>query len=676
MNGKIGYRSDIDALRAIAVLPVLAFHMDSEFVPGGYLGVDVFFVISGYLITSLLVAELSSGRLDVAAFWRRRILRIVPALLTMVTITFLVGQVLLFAPERHDLALNSTAAILSVGNISHFVNYGGYWGGDSELSPLLHTWSLGVEEQFYLFYPLLFVMVFRLWKKLPFWLLPSLVFTSLALFIYGADEHPDATFYLIPTRVWELAAGGVAATLFLTPMTKWAARASAWTGLLLIFVAYLCAPQDGIGMWNIVSVLGAALIVATRNPEPFSALKINNRVVTFVGLISYSLYLWHYPVIVFSDALNVRFSVALGVLEILGLVFFLAWLSWRFVETPTRKLTRHALVVVSVSFMVAIAAYSMRAWNNQEDLSGYRPTQWAGSLFDVSPGVLWPEKPNRKLDGVSPSVFTGGTNIRVVGDPAYLEGITHYYGGNSIDVMVLGDSHAQMWAPVIDSIMKEKLLSVNYMVANGTEVFFEVPLKSAVKGNAAFTAHQLTEYRKSRLDQIKRLRPEVVIIASRWRESQRQKSHSLMEELNSIGAKVLLIESPPELSIGDRSAPQFFSFIGIRPDKKGNAETDLINWERNSEAESVLGSLLKLCADYCQKIETKDLFLSGGGNAVKVISGNQILYIDDDHLSVAGAEMASNRIKSEIESKLKSLSNGENVTLRVSNDPFFRSEGN
>lgn len=676
MSEKVGYRTDIDALRAIAVLPVIAFHLGSKLVPGGYLGVDVFFVISGYLITGLLVAELSSGRIDIVAFWRRRILRIVPALLVMVISTFLLGQVLLFAPERHDLALNSAAAIFSIGNISHWLNYGGYWGGDSELSPLLHTWSLGVEEQFYLFYPLLLVAIFGVWKKLPLWILPGLVVTSLGLFLYGAERLPNATFYLIPARIWELAAGGVAATLFLTPMGKFAARACAWSGLLLICLAYLFAPEDGIGVWNLVAVMGAVLVVATKNEEPFAILRLNNKLIAFIGLISYSLYLWHYPVIIFSNSMVDRFGVFPNLPGILIVTFLLGWLSWRFVETPTRKRTSKALAVVTVSIAVAISMFSMRAWNSQEDLSGYEQTQWAGSLFDVSPGMLWPEKANQKLDGVSPVVFSGAYGLREVSDPAYLRGITHYYGGNKVNVMVLGDSHAQMWAPVIDKIMREESVSVNYMIANGTEVFFEIPVIQAKKGNAGFTAEQLTEYRRSRLHQVEMLEPKLVIVASRWRNSQLEKSRHLMLALEKVGAKVVLIGSPPELSIGDRSAPQLFSFMGLKQNADGNVDTSRINRERNQESERVLDSIFSFCSDYCQKIETKDLFLTESGNAVRVIGKNRVLYIDDDHLSVAGAEMAMNRIRSAISSEMKALPKGDEVTVRVSNDSLFRSEEN
>ncbi len=152
-SGGVPYRPDIDGLRALAVLPVVLFHLGVPWLPGGFLGVDVFFVISGYLITALLLREFQKGEGGfLLAFWRRRILRILPALLAVVLATVVVGQFLLYAPDRYLLAVNAAGALTSIGNITHWLHYGGYWSADAKDSPLLHMWSLGVEEQFYLVY--------------------------------------------------------------------------------------------------------------------------------------------------------------------------------------------------------------------------------------------------------------------------------------------------------------------------------------------------------------------------------------------------------------------------------------------------------------------------------------------------------------------------------------------
>jgi len=670
VSSKLGYRQDIDVLRAFAVLPVVLYHMDSTLVPGGYLGVDVFFVISGYLITSLLVGELANGNIDLLGFWRRRVLRIFPAMLLMVAVTFIVGQALLFAPERADLALNSAAAILSIGNISHWINYGGYWAASSEASPLLHTWSLGVEEQFYLFYPLLLIITYKFRNRFPYWVLPCLFLTSLSLFLYGADKHPEATFYLIPTRLWELVAGGIIATTFLSPMKALPGRLCSWSGLVLIATAYFMAPADALGIWNVVAVAGASLVVAVKNQEPFSLLGLNNRFFVFVGLISYSLYLWHYPIIVYADAVEERYGESVNVIVVVALMAGTSWFSWRFVEQPLRSMRLAAPYVLSFSVFAAIVVFSLQGWNSKEDLSKFNQTYWAGSLFDVSPGVLWPEKNNPKLDGMSPLAFSGNPEERVVGDPGYIDGITHYYGGDKIDALVLGDSHAQMWGPVLDQIMSELNLSVMYMVANGTEVFFDIPIANANKGNGAFTAAQLTEYRRARINLLQKVRPKVVIMSSRWRQSQIAKSDDLLALIRSQGAQIILIEDPPELTIGDRSAPQYFQFLGIKRDQHGDAKLPRVNVSRFMEAEASLRAISKRCLEFCEVLPTKDLYISGDDSEVKIISNNSFLYIDDDHLSVAGAALALERIKSVVESKFNLPKEGNNHTVSESNDSF------
>ena len=211
----IKYRPEIDGLRAIAVIPVILFHFSNDLLPGGYIGVDVFFVISGFLVTSIILDEYERDVFVFSNFWLRRVRRILPALMAMVLATLVAGTLIDYGANINNLGTQGLASLLSFSNISHWLIAGNYWGSAAENSALLHTWSLSVEEQFYLFFPLLLFVVlkyFHKWVALIFFVLSL---SSVLLFFFGTQTHPSATFYLLPTRAWELGVGAMLAiTLF------------------------------------------------------------------------------------------------------------------------------------------------------------------------------------------------------------------------------------------------------------------------------------------------------------------------------------------------------------------------------------------------------------------------------------------------------------------------------
>jgi len=261
------YRSDIDALRAFAVVPVVLFHLGLNWLARGFLGVDVFFVISGYLITGLLMRELqTTGRINLLAFWCRRILRILPALIVMVLITFIAGHIFLYAPDRFNLALNAAGALLSIGNITHWRNYGGYWSADAADSPFLHTWSLGVEEQFYILYPIALLITYRTLKDRLWLLLVAGLVLGAMLYTLAMQRYPSAAFYLFPTRAWELFAGAIAATAGLKRLPGTVASSiMSLTGLVFLVGTYFFVTEEHQAAGVFISVLGQLL---SSVPDP------------------------------------------------------------------------------------------------------------------------------------------------------------------------------------------------------------------------------------------------------------------------------------------------------------------------------------------------------------------------------------------------------------------------
>ena len=310
----ISYRPEIDGLRAIAVIPVILFHLGLDWVLGGYIGVDVFFVISGFLITSILIKDYDNGVFSFSNFWLRRIRRILPVLVVVVLVTLIAGQFLLYAPDVYYLGDQGIASLLSYANISQWLTAGNYWGYAAENSPLLHTWSLSVEEQFYLIFPLFIFIALKYFRN---WLAPLvliLCLLSAMLFVYGSKHHPDATFYLLPTRAWELGVGAFLAIFlyknpnFLEGKKIQTLQILSVLGLLAVTASYfLIDGSNGLSPYMVIPVIGAGLIIAFSN----SSNTIVNKILSFsamvyVGKISYSLYLWHWPVLVLSKNLTLK----------------------------------------------------------------------------------------------------------------------------------------------------------------------------------------------------------------------------------------------------------------------------------------------------------------------------------------------------------------------------------
>lgn len=338
LKPRTSYRPEIDGLRAVSVLGVLLYHAGLGF-PGGYVGVDVFFVISGFLISGIILKDLNAGVFTLRRFWARRIRRIVPAVSVMVCLSLVAGYFLLEPDDFEDLSKSAIAQTLMYANV-FFLNDAGYFSELSDYKPLLHTWTLAVEEQFYLFFPLLLALIYKLQKRRVFLMLFAIAGTSLAAGIYLIVGSPLECFYLLPMRAWELLAGALLAVAqHRIHLSKPSSEVLAWTGLAMIFAAMLLfsAETPFPGSMALLPVLGASAFIASScNQTPTAARLLSARPAVFVGLISYSLYLWHWPLFSFSKHvfIDVTFTIRMSLVV---LSFALAYLSWRFIENPFRK---------------------------------------------------------------------------------------------------------------------------------------------------------------------------------------------------------------------------------------------------------------------------------------------------------------------------------------------------
>jgi peptidoglycan/LPS O-acetylase OafA/YrhL len=338
----VKYRADIDGLRAVAVLQVLAYHVGIYRLRGGFVGVDVFFVISGFLISSIIFSDLDSSRFSLVAFYERRIRRIFPALVVMLLGTAVLAYVYCLPTEFVAFGKSLLAATFSVSNVL-FLHQSGYFDAPAKMKPLLHTWSLGVEEQFYVFLPLFLMVVRRFFVKRQVLLVSVVAGLSFAVSAEGAFRSHDATFYLAPTRAWELLLGTLLA------MNVFPGIASALWRNLTSFLGVVLVLAAGVafnsstpfpGAAALLPCLGAALIIAAgKSGTSIAGRALSWRPVAFIGMISYSLYLWHWPLIVFQGAngLLVKGLTPNGTKIVLILVsIVIATLSWWLVEQPFR----------------------------------------------------------------------------------------------------------------------------------------------------------------------------------------------------------------------------------------------------------------------------------------------------------------------------------------------------
>lgn len=334
------YRPEIDGLRAIAVLPVIFCHAGFEVFSGGFVGVDIFFVISGYLITLIIYGELQEERFSIVQFYERRVRRILPALFFVILVCFPFAWMWMMPEEFKDFCKSVMKVNLFISNI-YFLKEMDYFAPNAQLAPMLHTWSLAVEEQFYVIFPLILILFKKISPKILLLFITILVISSLGLSEWESKAFPSRNYYLLSTRAWELGVGSILALSidYRKNANGWFAQLASSLGLLLVLFAIFSFDETTPfpGLWALIPVLGAALIIAYARAQTLVGKVIGSKFFVALGLISYSAYLWHQPIFAFT---RIRFGAGVLPEIYLGLsvlALFLAYLTWKFIEQPFRK---------------------------------------------------------------------------------------------------------------------------------------------------------------------------------------------------------------------------------------------------------------------------------------------------------------------------------------------------
>lgn len=528
MSKAISYRPEIDGLRAIAVLPVMLFHAGLGPFPGGYVGVDVFFVISGFLITSIIYNEVVAGQFTYAKFYERRARRIFPALYFIVLLTLLPAWFLLVPQDFKDYSENIIGVVTFFSNVILWIQ-SGYFDQSAELKPLLHTWSLAVEEQYYVFFPIILMLFHRFWRKHLILLLALLMVGSLLLSQWGAVNKPTANYYLLPTRAWELFIGSLVALVLTT--RKWQdlegqlskyAQALSLSGFALIVFAVFAFDSETLfpSFWALIPTLGTALVILFSTEKTLIHKLLSTRLLVGVGLISYSAYLWHQPVYAFARHQNMFEETHLLMTFAFLLSLLGAYLSWRYVERPFRnrkKISTKQVWVMSFAGGLLLASFGVvgTVKNGFEGRFTLTPPL-SESNFDL---------PTRSNGWCFYSVDTNSSLS--VGK----EGFQCPLGDtdSATKVLLIGDSFAAMYEPFWDLVGKESALSVNAVTTNWCHPSLEKSFWWKGETPAKEQCLLNRDYLKSAVDQY-----DVIVLSGVW---------SKLDHVGMLGEVTSLIQT-------------------------------------------------------------------------------------------------------------------------------------
>lgn len=646
------YRADIDGLRAIAVLVVIFFHANIPGFSGGFVGVDIFFVISGFLITSVIHNEIENDNFSISKFYERRIRRIFPALVPVIIFTLIVGSYGFNFRAFKALGQSVTATTLFSSNILFWLT-GGYFATSSLQKPLLHTWSLAVEEQFYLFFPLLLLLVSRFKKKRYIQWFVVIGLLSLITSILAVNINRETAFYWAPTRAWELLIGSIIA-LKAIPRLKSNFNRNILSGLGLCLIIYsVCFYTEATifpGLNALSPVIGASLIIYSGIGGEGSISKfLSFKPLVYIGLISYSLYLWHWPLFAFTRYFLLRELTIVEIIVIIFVTVIISAFSLRFIEQPFRGNQpiipdRNHLFVFSGIIMIAASLIGVMI--SIENGMPYRYPEANAAIMRVEQrDPEWGKSGEILIEKIRNS----GTSRTLIG----MDGKTPCF-------IVWGDSHAQALLPGISS--RAKYFGLSGFAVQGHPPTLGIDIKD-LPYSEALRNDAVIFFIKSH--------PELktVIIIARWamystgngyknelppknfklQEVNRQYSICysnsdllkiglvrVVDALLKLDRKVVLVQDVPDIGF-DTLSLYFLSRIN-RESYSGLLPTLKDYDERNK---TVLNIFSELATRPNTKIVHPELMLFDDKGRVIIMGNNNLLYRDDNHLSGWGSDFVA-----------------------------------
>jgi peptidoglycan/LPS O-acetylase OafA/YrhL len=492
------YRPEIDGLRALAVLPVILFHAGFDTFSGGFIGVDIFFVISGYLITTIILADLNNEAFSITNFYERRARRILPALFFVAFCSVLLSWIWLMPAEMKKFSQSLVSVAFFASNMFFYLK-SDYFESATELDPLLHTWSLAVEEQYYVIFPVLLMLLFKLGKHYVLAGISILLFVSFLTAQIGSVAFPSFAFYSLPTRGWELLIGALVALFFDTkskgvtnPLTN---QIGSFAGLVMIAVPifYFDKHTPFPGFYALFPTVGAAFIIIFARSRTHVGQLLGHKWLVSMGLISYSAYLWHQPIFAFARHRSINELNEFFMLFLIALTLLLAAFSWKFVEAPFRNksiIGRKQIFAFSIIGSILLSGF------------GYMGHMNSGFTDRFDNNVM--KALDAKNDVRARSLECTPTREQGLD----LENACDLGDGKTIGVLV-GDSHADSIALALGELLGERKLSIKDMSFSGCS-----PILGTYRVDDDLGCYQ---YNKKAYDDIVRSKEiSYVIIASRW----------------------------------------------------------------------------------------------------------------------------------------------------------------
>lgn len=459
------YRREIDGLRAVAVLPVILFHAGFSVFSGGYVGVDVFFVISGYLITTILINELEQGNFSIVRFYERRARRILPALFVVMLSCLPFAYMWMMPEQLKDFGQSLVATVLFGSNIL-FWRESGYFAAAAELKPLLHTWSLAVEEQYYLLFPIFLLVLWRFGRRPLLWSIVGIAALSLLLAEWGWRNEPGANFYLAPTRAWELLTGSICAFMTVGKIQR-SSNLLSMAGLACIIFAIFIYDENTPfpSIYALLPVMGTALVLLFAAKGTWVANLLSLRGFVGIGLISYSAYLWHQPLFAFARlrSLSEPSHLLMSALALAALI--LAWATWYFVEQPFRK---RPTPLLPTQRNVFVASGIVGAVFAGIGIFGHVGNGFPERFESDVPLVLAAaqDRGGRPCEDESISILEGYP----------VTGCAYITNGKPVSVALFGDSHSRSISGPLGDLLQKEGISYLDVSHNGCIPFEELSL--------------------------------------------------------------------------------------------------------------------------------------------------------------------------------------------------------
>ena len=630
----LAYRPEIDGLRALAVIVVILFHVGLG-CPGGYVGVDIFFVISGFLITSLLLKAFDAGTFTFVGFYERRARRILPASFVVTLIVLAVGYFRLLPLDLEELGYSAIAHALFGANFFFYSVASNYFAPGAAGMPLLHMWSLAVEEQFYFLFPLLLFACYRYdrfrSRRAIRVMLCTLFIASLGLSVAVLRVNPSAAFFMLPTRGWELMTGAILAVMPTRNASRITREFTSLVGLagmlLPVFLYSAATPFPGIAA--LPPCLGAALFIwscggrANENTIPFHQAVIGrlfaSPVSVFIGTISYSLYLCHWPILVLGKYWKLTPLTMTDRLVIVVCSFVAAIVLWLIVERPFRQRrvggTRRSMFVAAAGGIIAVLAIGIV----------FKVKDGLPSRF--SPEVNALDDVRRFHPRVRGMVTADIANDRLTpfGDPT---------PGLPVSLLVWGDSHASAALPAFDEVCKEHHLSGRIATHSSTP-----PLLDFFISSSTGLGDDTIKFNHAVIDYVARNRIKTVVLIDYWTRDVHYDPDALdralgrtIAALNKLGVHVYVMLQVPSYEV---EVPKALAYEAIH-NRQVNAWRETLKQHEANQA-----VMYRLAKKYespdCTFIDPAPSFLLNGETYVSVINHGRSIYRDEHHLSLWGA---------------------------------------